>query len=46
MTSNKAIRSASHTRVLPVEVHTQVPVRREEALIQVVQLVVVLHEQL
>lgn len=29
-----------------MEVNTEVPVRREEALVQVVQLVVVLHEQL
>lgn len=34
------------TRDLPVKVHSQVPVRGEEALVQVVHLVVVLHQQL
>ena len=32
--------------VLPVEVNAEVPEWREEALVQVVQLVVVLHQQL
>lgn len=34
------------TRDLPVKVHSQVPVWGEEALVQVVHLVVVLHQQL
>lgn len=36
----------SFLRAVPVEVHTQVPVSGEEALVHIVKLVVILHQQL